>query len=610
MAKWDNDKIIFGVESTPATQPRSTTQARPQAQPQRIEVMGVADDDINKYLRFGSKSGSREAFDQLPQATRQPLIDAAREYYNRTGKQLQINSAMRSNEDQKRLYDETVRAGRPGIGPTGMPVAKPGQSAHGRGVAIDIQQGKNDPVAVGILNQYGFVQPIKNDPVHFEVRGGGAKPRGRIGPQPGGFMGAEEGPPPTLADVAGAAAKGAATVLGAPPVRGATFGLSVYPEAYLKQKSGETFADALERTRQEYQQARETYPAAVTGGEILGSMGSGIGLGLKLGKTAAGIMGPTLGSIAGPAAGSALGAGLQAYTESPETTLGQAAAQAAIAGGLSAGIGAGLTAFTGIAKLIGKGATTKTINTLLQRSQAGDVEADQQLEKMFGKAYKAFQDDLALRAPRIPTKEAPMQAKEFVRQQKEWQEATSALPKNIYEFAEQYAKDPSKFLTFRSPEKIAIAEQYSGRAPGTGSQLLQGVQANERQMALGAALQAAKLERENLMSSILPVGGGAGLGALYSVISGHETLADYAKSMATGAIGGATARLGGVGLYMSPGAQQAFTEGVKMAPGLTIPVGSQVGQQLREVSRETERGRQERAAPRKWDKDKIIFGQE
>jgi hypothetical protein len=99
----------------------------------------------------------------------QKRLMAAAEVY---GKPLTITSGLRSQAEQKRLWDESVSAGRPGRGPGGMLVAKPGQSKHADGMAADVQEAKNDPAAVRALTSQGLVQPYgRDDPVHFEIAG-------------------------------------------------------------------------------------------------------------------------------------------------------------------------------------------------------------------------------------------------------------------------------------------------------------------------------------------------------------------------------------------------------------------------------------------------------
>jgi hypothetical protein len=121
---------------------------------------------VDDLLEFGGDSGSRENFMALDPKVREAVILAAQEYQQLTGEKLRINSGKRSREDQERLYNEYIRRGR-----TGMPVAPPGSSAHESGLAVDIQQGKSDRRAVDILNKYGLLQTVPNDPVHFTPAG-------------------------------------------------------------------------------------------------------------------------------------------------------------------------------------------------------------------------------------------------------------------------------------------------------------------------------------------------------------------------------------------------------------------------------------------------------
>lgn len=125
-----------------------------------------ASQSLDDLFIFGSKSGNKENFQQLNSGIQQKLIAAAEEFKKTTGRRLVINSAKRSPEDQQRLWDETVAAKRPGIGPNGMPVAKPGTSPHESGLAVDVQN-YNDPAALAALNRQGLYQTVPKDPVHF-----------------------------------------------------------------------------------------------------------------------------------------------------------------------------------------------------------------------------------------------------------------------------------------------------------------------------------------------------------------------------------------------------------------------------------------------------------
>ena len=126
----------------------------------------------SEVLDFTARSGSASAFEGLDNRVKSATIAAAEQYLAATGKKFQINSAKRDPADQKRLWDESVAAGRPGRGPTGMAVAKPGRSPHEHGLAVDIQN-YNDPTAVAAMNRQGLKQKVPGDPVHFSFGDGG-----------------------------------------------------------------------------------------------------------------------------------------------------------------------------------------------------------------------------------------------------------------------------------------------------------------------------------------------------------------------------------------------------------------------------------------------------
>ena len=123
-------------------------------------------------LEFTARSGSSSAFEALDNKVKAATIAAAEEYYKTTGKKFIINSAKRDPADQERLWNESVAAGRPGKGPTGMAVAQPGRSPHEKGLAVDIQN-YNDPAAVAAMNRRGLSQKVPGDPVHFSFGDGG-----------------------------------------------------------------------------------------------------------------------------------------------------------------------------------------------------------------------------------------------------------------------------------------------------------------------------------------------------------------------------------------------------------------------------------------------------
>jgi hypothetical protein len=162
-----------GGGAAPATAaPTTAPPVRLTPQPLEGEVGNESSVKMEDVLKFTARSGSQQAFEGLDNNFKKAVIAAAEQYKAATGNPIQINSAKRDPADQERLYAETVKLGTPGIGPTGMKVAKPGRSLHERGHAVDVQQYK-DPAAVAAFNAQGLFQKVPNDPVHFQARDGG-----------------------------------------------------------------------------------------------------------------------------------------------------------------------------------------------------------------------------------------------------------------------------------------------------------------------------------------------------------------------------------------------------------------------------------------------------
>lgn len=104
---------------------------------------------------------AKDRFHALDQNLAQKLVAAAKDYKDATnGKKLQINSTLRTEQEQAELYAKYLKGG--------TIAAPPGHSKHENGMAVDIQQGKGDSEAIRILNSHGLVQKVKGDEVHFE----------------------------------------------------------------------------------------------------------------------------------------------------------------------------------------------------------------------------------------------------------------------------------------------------------------------------------------------------------------------------------------------------------------------------------------------------------
>jgi hypothetical protein len=552
--------------------------------------------DPTNLLVFGSRTGSVDNFNKLDPALRQNLIDAAEAYYQRTGKKLQVNSSFRSVEDQKRLYDESVKAGRPGIGPTGMPIAKPGRSRHQSAMAIDIQQGKSDPVAREILGQYGLVQTVKNDPVHFEMApiatGAPAQPqpvqaqpvqepvqaqpvqapppapqprqRGRIGPQPGGFMGAE-GPGPTISDIANAIRQGGqnlATLVN-PMVRGATFGTSVYPEAAIRQQPGETYEQALARTRQIYEQQGQAFPGFQIAGELAGGVASGVGAGAALTKAAAPVAGSVLAPIIGQGAAGAAGAGLTTYTARPETT----ATEAGIAAGIGGAIGGGATAATALgSKLVntvGSRVVRENVEGALAKLESPNAaerrDAAIALNAIFGDRFRQFKNTADRPQWRsIIGVDNPAAAKEIAKNM------------TIADFARMSTESIDNLNFART------ASAAAGTAPRAGAQA-------EQQMAtalrMRTLLQGTQAGQQMIPTTLSGLGG-----ALIGGAMGYDpTTTGFGGALAGAVLGPAMARGAGSGagvLALTPSFQRAMTQVGPVTQAIATPATGQVAKVL------------------------------
>jgi hypothetical protein len=123
--------------------------------------------NISDLFRFAGGSGTKDNFEKLDPKLKNALIGAATEYNNATGDKLQINSAFRS-EEQNRM------------------VGGAKNSKHLQGKAVDIQQYR-DPRVDAILADHGLTNRMNNQ--HYEM------PGARLG---GSFSGPNSGYPVML----------------------------------------------------------------------------------------------------------------------------------------------------------------------------------------------------------------------------------------------------------------------------------------------------------------------------------------------------------------------------------------------------------------------------
>ena len=91
------------------------------------------------------------------------LVDALTQAVMAYGKPVTVTSAVRSLEDQQRLYNDYISGKSP------YPAAKPGESKHGAGNAVDLDSADANALAAGgFLAQFGLGRPVKGDPVHIQ----------------------------------------------------------------------------------------------------------------------------------------------------------------------------------------------------------------------------------------------------------------------------------------------------------------------------------------------------------------------------------------------------------------------------------------------------------
>jgi hypothetical protein len=516
--------------------------------------------DIPKNtIRFGGATGSEENFRKLAPSVQQQLIDASVEYHAQTGRKLQVNSGYRSEADQKRLYDESIAAGRPGKTASGYPIAKPGTSKHQRGIVIDVQQGKDDPVAQQILATRGFVQNVPNDPVHFEYTG---KP---VSFQPVATQAQAPATQPQMAAGIKFDPSSAQEFVEPQPQpqapsrenqvmagisgfgKGATAGLIQYPQALALRATravtgGEpmTFSQSLQEVRQGQGQLQQENPLTYGVGELGGTI-AGLGKAAKVVGLGANPV-QRLSGLAG------VQAGISKATESPDTTAAQAIESAGMstAGALALG-GAGKAVEAGLSK-VGERALGKSVQTLVE---AGTPEARQGLAATFGRPLQSArevaleqQPSMALVREELLSKGLKPKASdvlnEFNKRTAAWKKSNAGL-KDIETFAQRYADNPALLQKYISG---SAAESTTGFAEGVRNA------AGRLQSLQGQAFG------QQLVGQAITLGGlgglGAGAGALYGYATGQDPL-----SYAIGGGGGlplaaAAAKFGGTRQFLNP----------------------------------------------------------
>ena len=114
--------------------------------------------DITKYVNLKDSGIDLAGMDP---AVKKRLAAVAFEYFNSTGKKIQINSAFRDPKEQAELF---AKYGSPRA-------ARPGKSKHEVGLAVDMNSADaNQATSLGLFDKYGFQRPIASEPWHVEAK--------------------------------------------------------------------------------------------------------------------------------------------------------------------------------------------------------------------------------------------------------------------------------------------------------------------------------------------------------------------------------------------------------------------------------------------------------
>lgn len=144
---------------------------RPNATPiPRDEKSNTAarDDDPGRYIHFTANTGRREAYNNMNASAKKAFFNAAKEYWQTTGKKLQLNSGHRTRAEQKGITSPYMKA--------------KGRSKHQDGLAVDIQQKGN---VRDLMAKHGFKWFGSKDPVHYTYQGAGSSISPSSTPQAG-----------------------------------------------------------------------------------------------------------------------------------------------------------------------------------------------------------------------------------------------------------------------------------------------------------------------------------------------------------------------------------------------------------------------------------------
>lgn len=107
------------------------------------------------------KLGKGVSIDTMNPSMLKNLLGMAQEYGEKTGNAITVTSGTRTSAEQAELYRKF-----PGK------AARPGNSLHEFGLAVDINSGDLDQLDdMGLMRKYGFTRPVGGEPWHMEAAG-------------------------------------------------------------------------------------------------------------------------------------------------------------------------------------------------------------------------------------------------------------------------------------------------------------------------------------------------------------------------------------------------------------------------------------------------------
>lgn len=145
-------------EKPPTTTVSMSSGAGPAGANNQPPIPQAGGDLLSAEEGWGAISGGAEKLKGIHPDLLKNFLGLAAEYYKITGKKVFVESGFRTFEQQAKLAKENKFA------------AKPGNSLHEKGLALDIPSAVlNEAEKLGLMRKYGFTRPIGGEPWHIEA---------------------------------------------------------------------------------------------------------------------------------------------------------------------------------------------------------------------------------------------------------------------------------------------------------------------------------------------------------------------------------------------------------------------------------------------------------